>query len=398
MAITITAAPPTDSCLNDDIWVTCSSTNSGTTNFKFVFDIKVGGSLLSRSKVFPNPADSKGYFNTAPIIRSQITDYFEPSGSSILVASNNKNGVTYVLEVREEVSGGISVLPDASATYRGTNFYYPEFTDLYSSGSNVNLSSVYNTQLTNYKDNWLTERDLQNISVKFGDRFYISYLRSEGINETGYLRTLDSAGNVVASYNAAVNMSGGFNLFNLSAAALNTWRGSTIITENTYAYEFYITGAGTSRVVRIQHYCNWHQGYNVHFLNRLGGYDTYNFSLVNRKSTTYERNDFKRSDWQRTSGIMQTYDAYNRYNQTRVPFSVKHTNNIKLTGDWVNAINYDWLQQLVASPTAYLEVQSMYLPLYITTSNWEQKIMEVDKMFNLEIDAEIPKTIYSQFR
>jgi hypothetical protein len=67
MAITITAAPPTDSCLNDDIWVTCSSTNSGTTNFKFVFDIKVGGALLSRSKVFPNPTDSKGYFNTAPI-------------------------------------------------------------------------------------------------------------------------------------------------------------------------------------------------------------------------------------------------------------------------------------------------------------------------------------------
>jgi len=398
MAITITAPPPSDSCLNDDIWVTCSSTNSGTTNFKFVFDIKVGGTLLSRSKVFPNPNDSKGYFNTAPIVRSQITNYFEPSGSSILVTSTNNYRVQYALEIREEVSGGISVNPDASATYSAYNFYYPEYADLYSSGASVTLSSQYNTQLSNYKDNWLTERDLSNIKVNYGDRFYISFLRSEGTNETAYLRTYDSAGNLVASHSALANITSVLSIFNLSASALNTWAGSTIITANTYRYEFYISGAGTSRVVRIYHDCSKYQGYNVHFLNRLGGWDTYNFSLVNRKSATYERNDFRRADWQRYSGVMQTWDSYNRYNETRIPYSVKHSNAIKLRGDYVNQINYDWLGQLVASPSAYIEVQSMYLPLYIVTTNYEYKIDGVDKVFNLEVDAEIPKTIYSQFR
>lgn len=393
MAITIVNNPPNDSSLHDEIWITASSTNAGTTNFKFVFDIKINGTTVSRSKIFPNPTDTYGYFNAAPILRSFMTTYFEPSGSSILVASNSKNAVAYNLEIREEASGGIPVLPDASANFVGWNFYYPAFSDLYASG-NVTLENVYTNALANYKDNFLTERDINDIKIKFGDKFFVSYLKYEHPSYTAYVRTLNEAGSVVASYNAALSMTGSFNLFNLSASSINTWAGSTLITENTYAYEFYIVSSGgSSRVLRLQHDCSKYTSYNVHFLNRLGGYDTFNFSLVNRKSVEVERENFTKADWQQTSGRMQTWDAYNRYNETKVPYSVRHKNKIRLTSDWVSEINYNWLEQLVASTNAYLEAQSFYLPLYITNNNYEYKISGVDKLFNLEIEAEIPKNI-----
>jgi hypothetical protein len=271
MAITIVTSPPADSSLNDDIWVTASSTNAGTTNFKFVFDIVVGGTTVSRSKVFPNPADNYGYFNTAPIVRNYITNYFEPSGSSILVASNNKWALAYQLQIREEVSGGINVLPDASASYSAKNFYYPLYSDLYSSGS-VTLSSVYNNALDQYTDDFLTERDIKNAHNKFGNKFFVSYYKYEGVNERAYVNTYTENGTLVGTFNAAISLGNPFNMFNLSAAAINTWAGSTLITENTFYYEFYITnGVGNSRVLRIYHDCSKNGGNSVHFLNRLGG-------------------------------------------------------------------------------------------------------------------------------
>ncbi len=397
MAVTIVSNPPVDKCINDDIWITASSTNAGTTNFKFVFDVIINSVLAARTKIFPNPNDNYGYYNAAPVVRNYLTNYFEPTGNSILVESNNKFAVPYQLQIGEEVSGIITTNM-ASGSYSAINFYYPLFTDAFTSG-NTSVSGSYINALANFRDNFLTERDYRNIKVKHGNRFYVSYYRYEGINEVAYVRTLDETGTILNTYNASLSLVGAFNMFNLSASAINTWAGSTIITENTYAYEFYIvSSSGTSRILRLQHYCPKHTAYNVHFLNRVGGYDTFNFSLVNRRVSKYERELYTRSEWQRNGGAMITYDAYNKFNETKVPFSVKHNESIKLISDYITQTEYNFLGQLVASSSVYIEVQSMYFPIVITTSNHQHKYDAVDKVFNLEIEAEIPKNINSQFR
>jgi hypothetical protein len=398
MAITIVSNPPSDSSINDAIWVTSSSTNTGTTNFKFVYDIRVNGNIVSTAKIFPNPNDTYGYYNVAPIVRNYITNYFEPSGTSILVESNDKCKVAYSIEVGEEVSGVVTSNM-ASGAFAGYNFYYPLFSDVYASG-NLNVSDVYNTALTNYKQNWLTERDLNNISVRYGDKFFISYLKTLSGTFTGYVNTLNASGGVVSSYNATIPMSGEFNLFNLSATALNTWAGSTLITDTTYAYEFYIVRSGVeSRRVKVTQYCNpKFNGTNLHFINRLGGWDTFNFQLLNRKSASVERKSFHQDDWQRSSGQMKTWDAYNRYNETKVTFNIRHSYREHLISDWITYMNYEWLYQLVASATIYIEQQSMYIPVSIADSNYTFKNQGIDKVFNLELDIEFSKNINSQIR
>ena len=37
-----------------------------------------------------------------------------------------------------------------------------------------------------------------------------------------------------------------------------------------------------------------YQSYSLHFLNRVGGYDTMKFSLVNKRNTEYEKSYFTR--------------------------------------------------------------------------------------------------------
>ena len=92
MSISILDTPATYSSMHTDLWFVSSSTNAGTTNFKFVYDVKVNGSLVARSKVFPDVSGNYGVFNAAPIVRAYTSNYFEPSGSSILVASSVCSG------------------------------------------------------------------------------------------------------------------------------------------------------------------------------------------------------------------------------------------------------------------------------------------------------------------
>jgi len=91
MAITIQSSPAPYSSMHDDLWFVSSSTNTGELAFKFVYDVYVNGSQVSRTKVYPSPSaeGSYGVFNASPMVRSYVTNYFEPSGSSILVASND---------------------------------------------------------------------------------------------------------------------------------------------------------------------------------------------------------------------------------------------------------------------------------------------------------------------
>ena len=50
MAAVINDAPSAFAPAHDDIWFTLTSNQSGTTNFKFVVDIKVNNTLVSRTK------------------------------------------------------------------------------------------------------------------------------------------------------------------------------------------------------------------------------------------------------------------------------------------------------------------------------------------------------------
>jgi len=402
MAVTVLDSPAVYSSMNDDLWYVSSSTNAGTVNFKFVYDVKINGNLVARSKVFPDPVNSYGIFNASPVVRAYITNYFEPSGNSILVASNDKIKVNYTLEIGEEVSGTVTTNM-ASGEFSAYNFYPPLFADILAVKNNTPLvlSSYYdNLLIDNFSDDWLTERDTEEIITEYGDNFYATYFKVTAGSYVAYCDVVNEVGTVISTYSSAITLGGEFNLFNLQAEHINTWAGSSLITESTYGYDFYLVrGVAITRKLKIRQKCYpKYKQYNLHFLNRLGGWDTVKFALVNRRSSEFQRSTYRRNDWQLNGSSMSNVDSYNRYNETALNYAIQHKDKYNLKTDFINEQDYTWLGQLVASSIVYMEVLGAYFPVTISSSNYVYKVQAADKLFNFEIDIEVSKYINSQFR
>ena len=403
MALTLQSNPALYSSMHDELWFVASSTNATTTNFRYVFDIVINAQTVARVKAFPDPVTNYGIFNAAPIVRAFVTNYFEPSGSGILVASNNKIKVDYTIQIREDLNGSIPVLPDLSGSFSAYNFYPPLLPDILAVKQNVPLvlSDYYdNLLIDNYGDDWLTERDNSEIDIQYGDNFYITYFKITSGSYYGNLVTYNEFNVVQDTVTLPITFSGEMNMFNLQSGHLNYWAGDTVITDSTHSYEFFITkGVAVSRKLKFYQRCYpKYKQYNLHFLNRLGGWDTMSFSLVNKRKTNFTRSQYRKNDWQLVGNQMKRVDSYNRYNETVMNFSVEHKDSYKLTSDWVSEQDYSWLSQLAGSTIVYMEVLSGYFPVFITATDYQYKLLSSDRLFNFEIDVEVSQTVNSQFR
>jgi hypothetical protein len=404
MAITINSTPATYPTMHEDLWFVASSTNVGTTNFKFVYDVFINNAQVSRNKIYPSPSadGSYGVFNASPMVRAYVTNYFEPSGSSVLVASNDKIKVDYQVKVGEDLNGTVTANL-ASGSFSAYNYYSPLFGDIFTENGNVPLvlSNYYdNLLIENYTDDWLSDRDNSNITIEYGDQFFITFLKITGGSYSLWVQPTNEDGTLGTAVSGALTFTGEFNLFNFQAAAINTFYGSTIITENTYGYNVYISlGAATTRVLRFRQICNpKYRQYNLHFLNRLGGYDTMAFRLVNRRRSEFTRTSYRRNPYQLSNGQMTNIDTYNKYNETTYNFAIQHYDFYNLTSDWVDDQDYAWLAQLVASSIVYMEVQGAFFPITIRNTNYQYKYQIADGIFNFDLEVEVGKFLNSQFR
>ena len=404
MAITINSQPATFPSMHDDLWFVASSNNVGTTNFKFVYDIYINGSQVSRNKIFPSPSadGSYGVFNASPLVRSYVTNYFEPSGTTVLMASNDKIKVDYQMRIGEEVSGAVT--PNlASGNFSAYNYYAPLFGDIFTENGDIPLvlSDYYdNLLIENYTDDWLSDRDSLEIPIEYGDQFFITFLKITSGAYKLWVQPTNENGTVGTAVSGDITMTGQFNLFNFQAAAINSFLGQTLITENTFGYNVYITlGAAVTRVLKFKQVCNpKYRQYNLHFLNRLGGYDTMAFRLVNKRRSEFERSSYRRNPYKLSGGQMTNIDAYNKYNETTFNFAIQHTDYYMLTSDFLLDQDYAWLAQLVASPIVYMEVQGAFFPVTIRNTNYQYKYKVSDGLFNFDLEVEIGKYLNSQFR
>lgn len=408
MAITIQSSPAPYSSMHDSLWYVSSSTNVNQTSFKFVYDVYVNGSQVSRTKIYPAPSaeGSYGVFDASPMVRAYVTNYFEPSGSSILVASNDKIKVDATIKVGEEyVSGGnlLTNLNLASGALSAYNYYNPLFADILFTNADTPLvlSDYYdNLLIENFTDDWLTERDVDNITIEYGDIFYATFFRVTTGSYSAKIDVVNEAGSVVDTASGSITFSGQMNIFNCSAANINTFAGRTLISSSTYGYNVYIKlGTAESRKLKFIQKCYpKYKQFNLNFLNRLGGWDTMKFALVNRRSSEFQRSNYKRNDWQLSGSTMTNIDAYNKYNESTISYAIQHKDMFHLISDWVSQQDYEWLAQLVASPIVYIEVQGAYFPVVISNNNYQYKLESADKLFNFEIDIEVSKYLNSQFR
>jgi hypothetical protein len=185
----------------------------------------------------------------------------------------------------------------------------------------------------------------------------------------------------------------------LDALVPDWW--ATLRVKNSYNY-------GTIRTseARVNYTCPKINSVQLHFLNRYGAFETMSFDAVNKQIAAIERKQYKRQGIELGSASVSEFSSsdYTGFGETYV-FSTKDTTfytkqdySYKLTSDWVNETDYNWLKQLIASPLVYTDVYNLgdstiYYPVQIKTATWEQKLNYSDKMFNLELEINVGQII-----
>lgn len=394
MAITIDNTPNSYQSAHEDLWFVVSSNNTGQSNFKYVFDVVINSVLVARVKSFPQPSTNKGIFNAATIVRNYLNNYFKPSTTNVLFSYTGTDiRVPYTIQFGEEY-GGTTYTNLTSGSYNAYN-YYPNIMD--------GLGAFDGTWYDDYKASLLTKRDQQNFTTRLDNgRCFVGLLNGAENTSRSWRFDVTRYNSGVATTNTdGVNVTvTDFALLDLSPDAINEYLDTTFITSAT---DYYILDAeqngGAEWAIRVNILCEpRYDVIPIHFLNSLGGFDTFNFGLVNRESRAIERKSYEEIEWQYRSGDMHRVDAYNTFYGGAKPFATSQTITYRLTSDWVSLTEYTWIRDLIASPQVYLEDGGYYIPVKVNTNSWTEKKRYADKTYNVELDIEFGTKAYSQFR
>jgi hypothetical protein len=401
MAIAINSSPAAYSSIHAPLYYVVGSNNNLQTNFKYVCDVYVDGSLVTRLKSFPQPISTKGIFNIAPIVRNYWNSYFKPNISSFSAFPYTGSDIYVPFEVKfGEEYGGVLYTNLETSTGRAYNY---SFDYLYNPTSDAFLSaSRYDSSYAGF---YLTNRDKTQIQFPYSllttGTLYTSFL-SDAENTTKNL-SLDIVvtDGTVNTYTGSTTSWKDYALIDISPRALNNYIGTTIIDGNTKYYDVRVKIAGVQvDTMRVNLTCTQYDIIPLHFLNAVGGYETFHFSLVNRQSRSVERKSFERLNYEYESATtsMDNVDAYGRLYGGTIPFSTQQKVTYKLISDWINFTDYNWIKELISSPEVYMQRNNQFIPVVIGTNNWNEKKRFADKTFNLELDIELGYKVNSQYR
>lgn len=392
MSIVINTNPTGTPSVHDNLWHVVSSSNSGVTDFKYVFDIWVGGIQKIRVKQFPEPDNGRGYFDAGPVVRNEMTyGWFEPTNASAYVDQPDMNGeigIVYALRVGEDVSG-VTTTNMASGEVSGYNWAQPMFRRRV-------------TGLSDKLNKWLTNRPLtagiksvsadiaQSASENLFIGFYTDASLTLKVDAFNFSNVLE---NSVSGITTAVP--NGFVQMNIGQTALYNTLGITI---DEYV-KYYDVWFNSNEKIRVYTKCNnKYECIPVHFLNRWGLWDTVRFDLASRLSLDIERKGFGKRDYQFNGNSVDYMSTANRYYEGKINYSNRGMWSYKLNADGMTDDEYEWMADLMQSPQILLEIESYFYPATIKKNNYEYNKFVNDKLKALEIEFEFNSARYTQLR
>ena len=418
--------------IQDDIWISANSDNSGVTNMKYVFDIyNENEELLMRSKVYPNPTDGRGYLNVGNIIRNEVIfDWFtvNPNQNIGIFITEPKMRYAFTIDAGEDVSG-VTTTNLFSSSINAYNFTQKVFDRFPFEGTHGEPNNAIWMKM----NNWLTNRP-KVLRAGIKDDIFIP-LRYQYTYE-GDLASLyftvnffDANGTQIATGTSGAYPNLGWNpetyyqgfvQLNLSVSRLQEQIDDTIIDSvncepNGVSYIEVFPNISTvgdliqpEPVEKLRIYldcCPRYETVNLHFMNQYGMFDTARFGLVNKLVSDTERKSFNKNDFQFANNYVNYYRQdsnvllgngfYSRvYNESKVNYGSKTSWKYKLTMDYPTDAEYEWLQELIVSPVIYAQIGQDYYPVTITNTNYEYFRQEYAGLRAFEVEIEINQTRY----
>lgn len=387
MAIVIKATPAAYSSIHDDLIFTVSETvktaDSVTyPNYKFIADVYIAGTLQARIKKIQDPVTGIGIFNIGQVVRNYIATVFNPTGS-VLIAQQLGAGV-FSLSVQVKFGEEYAYTSTYNLTVDSARIFF----------NNYNGRLVGNTSsLTSYTNKVASHRPTINQT-----------LLTSTFNFIPYFPTTTTAVDVVVTpfgggttYSTSFSPSNAFDLqlINVAPVALNALQAGTINASTTY----YTVQIGT-QTYRFNIICEpFYTCYMVHFLNKLGGFESKLFNKVSRRSIDISKKDFGKVPYTVDSdGVVSYKNANGVYNETRAVYSVQFVEKLILNTDLLTDEEYVWLEELIVSPMVYLQDGAYFFPVILKENSYEPRKVINDDLTNLTISLEYGTQLQTQSR
>lgn len=392
MAVTIYDEPQLIAPAGNPLVFTFSSNQTAQPNFSFVVEVYINSTLRLTQEVF-RQFNTLGRIDVSEAVQSAIRN---PEITTDLEFDATNSMVTYAIIVYEKYGATpIIQASDTSTTLKAFNaaLEYPEWRvwDDADYNPNVTQGSLFLTYFPR------TSRQLCGMN----ENIYVGYLEPTGGAGVALACELyDIQGNVIASDFSIPLTSSEFNILNIGPQAIIA---NSTITQNDfddcYKYFVYVDVGGISNSETYWIYmdtdCKRYTTHRLHWLNKLGSWDSFTFALVSTESATVQAFDYQRDPgvWDNTSY------TYPLYSGQKIHFAKTKTEQLILNSDWISEAVQNWLvESLFDSPLVYLEQNNgtEFEPVKVTNSNYQLKTRRRDGLMQEQVTIERTYTYRSQ--
>jgi hypothetical protein len=331
--------------------------------------------------------------DVANVIKDYVTYDFGSFNVSGVLSCNNSVAKFWLQfgEIYDNVSGVPVIYPNlaqygTSGTPKNSSNAIFDFLDwsktafnsdkLLSSSNKVSLNqNTYTPSIRANQQMWLSFFQLSNLI----DNVDISFYNYSNV-------FIDNR----IAYPALVS---GITSFNIGYTLLNSVGVSGYMSNESLAY-YIMTFRDPDDVilftqrVNLDHKCTKYKVYRLHWLNNLGGFDSFNFTKVSKESVEIERKQFKK--FQQLN--------YAKTDRLKTNYFTKFSENIELNSDLLTDAEWEGLRELILSPIVILEVdKDTYYPVNILETNYPiNKVVNETRPTSLVINIQYTFDNYRQ--
>jgi hypothetical protein len=390
--ITIIESPNNWQNLFNEIVIGVSGGNSTQPNYQFLCDVNVSGQSnpVTRLTLPKQPLVGTVQINVADIVKNYVTFDFGGFNSTDIVPCVNSQA-RYWLQLGEiyDNASGVPVIY-ANQTQFGTSgspklgsnaiFDFLDWTKTaFSSGKELKASNKVSLNDNSYRE-----------KIKINQQRFLTFFDLSNQINIVDLNVYNSAGssiysNSYSTYTAAT----GIVSLNIGDAFLD-FMGASLVGAAYYRVDIKNSSDELvfTKTIDVDSSCANYEVYRLHWLNSLGGFDAFNFTMVSTESVEIENKEYKK---------VQAL-GYQKTDRLKTKYFTKLTERITLNSDLLTDAESAALEQLVVSPVVMLETSATsYVPVNIVANNYVKRKYEQGRQIpNLQISIEYSFDNYRQ--
>lgn len=356
-------------------------------DYKYVADVYIGAVLAVRIKKVPQPDNKRGVFNIGDIVRNYVQSIFNPV--ALALQAQQLGLEQFFVKVTVKFGEEYAFTLYTNLTVDDERTYFSHY--------NGRLYGQ-NTILGSYTDLVLSTRPIINNIKSDNVNNFIPYFPTSTAAVTVQIKTYDQSNSNISTFSGTVTPSTAntLQLINVGVAVLNDAFSNQI----NAAVKYFTVKVGATSLYQFNLICEPRfETYTVHFLNKLGGFETREFTKVSRKVLAITKTEFGKLPYTiDASGNVAYSNSNNVYNETQSVYASQYTEKVTINTDILSDAEYTWLSELVLSPLIYIERSGYFIPAAILQTNYTFNKFVNDKLTNLTIDFSFGEIFNAQYR